>query len=345
MLPASVRPRILSCNFPPRLIFVVDTEEEFDWSAPLSRQSTSVRHMEHIGRLQDICESYRLRPVYVVDSCIATQPDGWRPLRRFLEQDRAVIGAHLHPWVTQPYEEEVTPSNSYHGNLPHDLEYAKLSTLTDQVARSFGIKPSIFKAGRFGMGPHTYKILASLGYTIDLSPAPAFDSSADGGPDYSEVECHPFQDKASGLLVLPWTGALLSWTGADPVALRRWAISGWRPKVRALSILYRTKAIRRLHLTPEGYSGAQMIELTRKLFQRGERCFVASIHSPTVMAGCTPFARTEEEVGAALKNLDTFLKFFFGELRGEPWTPGAALEHWSRDPEWSAGTAENRSLV
>jgi len=345
MLPATVRPRMLLRDFPPRLIFVVDTEEEFDWSAPLSRQATTVRHMEHIGRLQGLCESHGLRPVYVVDTSIATQTDGWRPLRRLLEENRAVIGAHLHPWVTEPFDEEVTPANSYHGNLPRDLEYAKLSTLTGQVEAAFGTRPSVFKAGRFGMGANTYAILASLGYTIDLSPAPAFDSSADGGPDYSEVGCQPFQDRTTGLLVLPWTGALLSWTRADAVGLRRWAISGWRPKLRALSILYRTKAIRRIHLTPEGYTAAQMIELTRELCARGERCFVASIHSPTVVAGCTPFARTEAEVAAVLKNLDVFLKFFFGELQGEPWTPGAALDYWSGDPQWSAGAPENRSLV
>ena len=329
MLPATVRPKILPCDFPPRLIFVVDTEEEFDWAAPLDRSATTVRHMEHISRLQDVCETYGVRPVYVVDSAIATQPEAWRPLRRLMEEDRAVIGAHLHPWVTPPYDEEVTRPNSYHGNLPRSLECAKLANLTAQIADSFGIRPIIFKAGRFGMGPNTYEILAGLGYAVDLSPAPAFDSSADGGPDYSDLACHPFQDESSGLLVLPWTGALLSWTPADAVALRRWAISSWRPKVRALSILYRAKAIRRLHLTPEGYSAAQMIELTRKLFRRGERCFVAAIHSPTVMAGGTPFSPSQEAVDSNLRNLDAYLRFFFGEFGGQPWTPQAALDHWS----------------
>jgi len=39
---------------PPRLFVVVDTEEEFDWSAPFSRDSVGVSAIQEVGRLQDV---------------------------------------------------------------------------------------------------------------------------------------------------------------------------------------------------------------------------------------------------------------------------------------------------
>jgi len=38
----------------PTLFVIVDTEEEFDWGAPLSREQTNVRAMRNIDRLQNI---------------------------------------------------------------------------------------------------------------------------------------------------------------------------------------------------------------------------------------------------------------------------------------------------
>ena len=41
---------------PPALCTVVDTEEEFDWSAPFDRAHTAVSHMAAIHRVQDVFE-------------------------------------------------------------------------------------------------------------------------------------------------------------------------------------------------------------------------------------------------------------------------------------------------
>ena len=45
----------------PTLMVVVDTEEEFDWSAPFSRQATGVTAMRHIDRAQRLCDARRSR--------------------------------------------------------------------------------------------------------------------------------------------------------------------------------------------------------------------------------------------------------------------------------------------
>jgi hypothetical protein len=334
MLPATIQPRRLPAGFPPRLIAVVDTEEEFDWFAPHSREAVSVHHMSYIGRLQDVFDARRVQPSYMVDYPVASQSDGFAPLRAFADQGRAAIGAHLHPWVTPPAEEELSRVNSFHGNLPRALEFAKLENLTGAIERNFGRRPTTFKAGRYGIGSNTYGILAALGYRVDLSPAPALNSSAEGGPDFSDLPCYPFQDLTSGLLVLPWTGAFCGWAPGNRAALNRWVRTAWRPSLRAPTFLYRSNALREIHLTPENTSLDLMIQLTGELYRKGQRCFVVALHSPSVMAGGAPYANTDAEVADLLGRLDRYLAFFFGEFGGQPWTPEAALEHWSLSSDW-----------
>ncbi len=313
----------------PRLIAVVDTEEEFDWSKPFSREATSVHHMRQIGRLQEVYDRFSVNPVYVVDYPIASQPEGWKPLRRLREEGRALIGAHLHPWVTPPLEEELSTRNSYHGNLNRELERGKMQTLTDQIEQSFGFRPTAFKAGRYGIGPNTFALLSELGYRVDLSPAPAFDWSEDGGPDFSRMTSQPFRDPATGLVVIPGTGAFRGWWTRNAATTYRWATTSWRKRLHANSLFYRSGALERLWLSPESYSASAMASLTRSLFKSGTRLFVVSLHSPVVMPGGTPFASNEQEVADLLNRLNEYFKFFFGELQGEPWTPEAALNFWS----------------
>ncbi len=120
---------------------VVDTEEEFDWSSPVSRNATSVRHMREIGRLQRVFDEYSIRPTYVIDYPIASQQESIQPLKELARDGRAVIGAHLHTWVSPPFEEEPTARFSFQGNLPRHLEAAKMRRLKERIAESFCIAP------------------------------------------------------------------------------------------------------------------------------------------------------------------------------------------------------------
>lgn len=326
----------------PCLIAVVDTEEEFDWSKPFSREATSVRNMEQIGRLQEVYDRFLLEPVYVIDYPVASQAEGWRPLRDLVEEGRASIGAHLHPWVNPPYLEELSSRNSYAGNLSRELEYSKLAILTEQIERSFGFRPIVYKAGRFGIGPNSLSILSELGYEVDMSVAPPLDCSEDGGPDFSRMGCEPFQDPATKLLVLPATGGFCGWLPGDLVASRRWATTSWRKKLHANSLLNRLGAVQRVWLNPEAFSAARMIAFTKSLLKSGSRFFVVSLHSSVLLPGSTSFAKDERGVREVLKRLSDYLEFFFEEAGGEPWTPQDALERWTRQDAVSRDTLSVR---
>jgi hypothetical protein len=307
---------------PPALVVVVDTEEEFDWSAPFDRASTAVGHMAAIHRVQEVFDSLGVVPSYLVSYAIVSQEAGFRPLEPLVEAGQAVIGAHLNPWATPPYRERVNSVNSYPGNLPRELEGAKLATLCRQIERSLGVRPRVYKAGRYGKGPNTEAILEEQGFEVDISPAPAMDLRADGGPDYTRGSARPFLFGCGRrLLCLPNTGAFVGWLHELGPDLHPLMEHESVARLRLPAIASRLRLLERLRLTPEGYTLAEMQRLTRALLARGQRTFVLSLHSPSVVPGNTPYVRNNAELVALLQRLRDYLTFFQGELHGRFVTP------------------------
>jgi hypothetical protein len=122
---------------------VIDTEEEFDWSAPARRTATSVEAIARVGRLEEVFAAYGIVPTYVADWPIVAQRQAADRLVELRAAGRAEIGTHLHPWVSPPFDEALTPANTYAGNLPRALEREKLARLTDRVTEVFGARPTV----------------------------------------------------------------------------------------------------------------------------------------------------------------------------------------------------------
>ncbi len=310
VIPALAFPR-------PVVVVVVDTEEQFDWSRGFERSQTGVSHMRAIGGFQSVCDERGVRPVYVVDHPIATQEESAAPLRAILARGGCEIGAHLHPWVSPPHDEEVNARNSYPGNLPRELEREKIARLTRAIETAFGVRPRTYKSGRYGSGPNTAAILEELGYAVDLSPCPPFDFRADGGPDWSRAPLGPWWVAGPGsLLAVPSTGAYVGWAGESAHALYRRANSGLWRRLHAGGVLARVGAVERLFLSPEGYTPRHLERLTRSLLSRGVRVFSLSLHSPSFEPGHTPYVRNETELHSLLGACRSYLDYFLGELGG-----------------------------
>lgn len=314
---------------PPSLCVVVDTEEEFDWSAPFDRANTAVTAMADVERGQAVCEAFGIRPHYTVDYAVVCQEEGAAPLRQFLKDGRAEVGAHLHPWVTPPFDEAVCARNSYPGNLEPELEAAKLRTLTEAIESHLGVRPTAYKAGRYGLGPNTEGILESQGYEVDLSTRPAFDLSRELGPDYSRHPARPYWfGTKRPLMALPSTGAFVGYlAGHGP---RLWNLAR-EPKLqwtRLGGLLSKLRACRRLHLSPEGADFDDLRCLVESLLERGVRTFNFSYHSPTLKPGCTDYVRSEADLAAFLETFRRFFDYFLGELGGTATTPLELHARW-----------------
>ena len=299
----------------PELLIVVDTEEEFDWAKPFSRDSVSTRTIPAQALAHRVYDRFGIVPTYVVDYPVASDAEALRFLRGLRDSGRAEIGAHLHPWVTPPHLEEVNALKSYHCNLPPELERAKLAALTEAIAQGFGTRPTIFKAGRYGYGPATGRALADLGYRIDCSFVPHTDFSADGGPDFRGRPDAPHW-LPEGLLEVPLTVGFL---GAVPGLGERTAALFDSPAAARLRIpgaLARSGLVARSRLTPEGVPPGEQCRLIEAMVARGHRIFSLTYHSPSLAPGHTPYVRSAEDLDRFLAAIEQVLTFFRDKIGG-----------------------------
>jgi hypothetical protein len=305
----------------PILFVVLDTEEEFDWNAPLSRERTGVDHLLRIHRLQDLFDRFGVRPTYVVDYPVATQPNGYRPLRDIADSGRCTIGAHLHPWVTPPLDEPVTGPNSFTCNLPPTLQRRKIETVCSAIQDNFGHMPRVYKAGRYGIGAASLRVLEDLGFEVDQSIMPRFDFSTEQGPSFADYSSEPFFFGERRLLALPGTCEFLGAAGAAAPALYRLASSPRWSWTRLAGVLTRLRIADRLLLSPEGYTASEMKRVAKTLTDGGLRTLTMTLHSPSVEPGHTPYVRTERDLERFLDTIESFFDYFMGSLAGVTSTP------------------------
>jgi len=303
------------------LYVVVDTEAEFDWGKPFARDLVRVSAMAVQERAQAIFDRYGLRPVYVVDYPVASQPEGFAPLLAILRRGGCEIGAHLHPWTNPPFEENVSLVNSFPGNLAPEVEEAKLAVLLGAIRRNFGVRARFYKSGRFGIGPNTVPMLVRHGIGVDFSILPGADLRATGGPDFGAFRPVPYLTAGGRLLSLPMTrghvGPLAAFAGALEPVLDR----GLARAMRMRGSLSRLGLLNRVTLTPEGTSAARQVALIDTLYRNGYRRFVLSYHSPSLAAGHTSYSRTEQDVRRLLDGIEAICRYVLGPLGGEAGDP------------------------
>jgi hypothetical protein len=301
----------------PQLAIVVDTEEEFDWERPFARESRSTTSIPAQARAHEVYDAYGVVPTYVIDHPVATDPIAVAFLRGLKEEGKAEIGAHLHPWVTPPHEEEVTTFNSYHCNLPARLERAKIVELTEAIAAGFGERPSVFKAGRYGFGESTCRVLIELGYRIDCSYVPHMSFAADGGPSYYRTPDQPFWlDRAAGLMEMPLTSGFIGRLAPLGTLAAPLLASPAAKRLHIPGILGRL-GLQRSRLSPEGVPAEEQCRLLDNMVRRGRRFFTLTYHSPSLAPGHTPYVRNEADVRGFLSDLATVLCHFRDAIGGE----------------------------
>ena len=305
-----------SMNF----IITIDTEED-GWG-----DYASDRHkLENIGQIpvaQEIFNRFRAVPTYLIDYPVVSDATARQILLKILNEGRCEIGTHCHPWNTPPLAEKRTVYNSMLCNLPQPLIWDKLSTLDQAIQSLIGIKPTSFRAGRWGFGTQVANSIQSLGYTIDSSVTPLVSWQQYGGPDYEVAPLESYRFETKEVLRPATHGALLEvqptigYLRGDPSAcrkIRRKILNSRLSRLHLLGLLDKVGILSLRWLSPELSSLKDMIQLIRKAIHRGTRLLNFSFHSNSLLPGKGPFVRTAADLEVFLCSIHKVLEFAAGQ--------------------------------
>lgn len=304
-----------------KLLVVIHAEEEFDWDQGFNSRNTAVTHhhalIPFMGELIDTGAKITLAMDYpFVESA------GGREVIAHYQNNAAQcveFAAHLHPWVNPPnitQDQSVTDFESYPCNLAPDLEYEKISRLTDKIHAVSGVLPVTYLAGRYGCGPATSEHLRALGYQVDLSISAYCDFSHQQGPDFSEYTNAPFVDNA--VQHIPHTSSWLS--VSKRIEKKANQCPAWCRTINSKRLTrYIAKAFRlsRHRLSPEGNDLSQLQAITHAQMAIGQDVFVLSFHSPSLVAGMTPYVPTSKDCERLKYTTHRYIEWFQRELGGK----------------------------
>ena len=288
------------------LVITIDTEvdKSSNWRISNPVQFRSV--LEGVPRvLSPLFDRYGVKPTYFLSAEVIEQPECVATLQTLGR--RAELGTHLHSEFIEPGRRlhlcnmAGASADAIQSQDPREVEAGKLANLTTMFREAFGYAPTSFRAGRFGMGPHTLDILAGLGYRVDSSVTPGLCwDYVEGQVDYRDWEPGPraVTTPSGPILELPLSihpgGAPARWLRDWPARPRRLAarVLGWRGSYQ--------------WLRPSWYSGSELIRYVRN---SQETFLNLMFHSMEIIPGASPYAQTQADVDRIVGSMDELFAY------------------------------------
>jgi peptidoglycan/xylan/chitin deacetylase (PgdA/CDA1 family) len=335
----------------PKLLVTIDTEPDDQWTC---RPEVTTENVRRLPRLQDMFDRLGVRPTYLVSYAVAADPEAADILRRFQAGGKCELGAHLHAWNTPPeykIQGEVWECHPYLYQYPRDVQRAKFETLHRTLTDVFGLEPTSYRAGKYGLDGHGVTLLKEFGYKVDTSVTPMvwwYDDVQAGvtGPDFRRAPLGVYElsehdvctPGSSGVLEVPVS---IGYTHRPP----RWLVN-WMKMRRAENVVIRglgkVLGIRKRWARP--LPGVDIRELRASaawLLRRGTGVINMMFHSSELLPN-SQFANTEEQVEDHRMLIDQTILM----LKSLGCEPGMTLEQFAesrrggpaRTVEHSAGT-------
>ncbi|MGD0813047.1 MAG: glycosyltransferase [Verrucomicrobiota bacterium] len=276
----------------------IDTEcdKSANWRTSDPLRFTGVTHAIP-NRLQPLFGRAGVRPTYLLSPEVMTDPKSCEVLRSLSDVE---LTTHLHGEFMTPqiktWNFAGTTTHDMQWEYPPELEQAKLAALTELFQQQIGRTPTSFRAGRFGISPHTGRWLRELGYLVDSSVTPHICWNSWVGekrPDFRNFPERPYTVAPDGniwtpgksdFLEVPVTilpaGTVPANKAPDPIWFRPWYSDG-ETLCNVLRYVVGEKAA-------DG--------LCRPL--------VMMFHNVELIAGASPYPRTEAEVERYLQMLE-----------------------------------------
>jgi len=330
--PGGTLPRI---DERPFFLVTIDVEGDNVWAR---QPSTTTRNAAFLPRFQELCERYGLRPTYLTNLDMARSPEFQVFARRFLREDTAELGMHLHAWDNLSgfqLSREDWRHHPYLMEFPEDVIHREVGLMTDLLQDAYGVKVVSHRAGRWGFDAAYARALAAHGYRVDCSVTPHLswrdqvgDPDGGGGSDYTGFPEHAYwldlediaRSGASGLLEIPMT-------------VRPYR----RPRVNTVRRCLREGSfLRRLvdwtcppivWLRPNGRNLRRMRQLLCAARAEERDYVMFMLHSSELMPGGSPRFGTEASVAKLYEEMERI----FGEAA--PHFRGATLAEYREDFE------------
>ena len=299
----------------PKLIVTVDTEERFDWNG-FDDMSFACCDPADIDRFQETCAEAEIEPLYLLTYPLLKDKQTAAYFRGLREAGLAECGLHLHQWATPPGD---FPGEyfSFQKNLPRAAHLEKLQTLAAAFEEEFGERALSHRAGRYGVAPEDYELLARIGVEYDFSPSAGFDFSSLGGADFSGLSNAPFIANG-GPKNGDWRIHVTPLCGARAIN-RTSLFLKQRRKQSAFSAARRKPPpmTTPMRLSPEGASLNDLKGLTRRLVADDTPVLTFTLHSTSLTEGANPYARSKGDADRMLAISRDYFAWFSGELGGE----------------------------
>jgi hypothetical protein len=279
---------------------VIHTEEEFDWSGGFKASNNQVTHERELFSMCENMIKLGCKITCALDYAFVDSTQGKWFIESMLSKHPQSVefATHLHPWVNPPfandYDKFIDEQASYPGNLPEALEREKLLVLTEKIHAATGILPTAYLAGRYGVGPNTYKILNDLGYKIDVSVTPFTDYTAQSGPNFFSYNNQSFIKES--ILCIPHSTGYISYVSAFSDWLNKDYTNLPRLNRSILGkVILKLLGVEKVRLSPEQYTAMQMKKLINSLERIGIEHLIYSFHSSSAMLGGSPYSETQNK--------------------------------------------------
>lgn len=305
-----------------QLIITVDTEADNQWKAD-KRKNISLENIKEIPRFQRLCEKYGYKPTYLIAYEITESEMAVAILKECAKNNKAEIGAHLHPWTNPPfYEGENRSENVYPSELTDSEFQEKLCELTKKITSVFGSSPTSFRSGRWGFDARMSDYLIKLGYLVDCSVTPKINwknvsgkKGGPGGPDFRKAPTVPyylsfdnvcFEDQ-DGLLEIPMTILCTGLVRSEKSHILKYFL-GMNQSVYKKIVNKTIFKIEWCRIFP-----AKGFEVLKKVHKSAVKNSLPvlefMIHSSELFPGGSPYTKSVKAVENVYENLEKFFKY------------------------------------
>lgn len=304
----------------PLFVITLDTEPDNEWGRPSVATTDNARF---VPRFHELCAGKGLKVTYLLTLEMAQDAFLRSYLLPRLRSGECEVGAHLHPWNTPPLgavTEDDFKHHPYPFEYPPELQRAKLETLVKAIEDGYGVRPTAYKAGRWGLDGVHAALLDELGFLVDTSVCPGVnwgpskgDPRRSGGPNFNRAPAHPYR-LSRGDVCRP--GSLGLWE-IPPTIVFSSPLGRYVPGV--LALYRRVRRVRRafdrfhagsLWLRPYPYMTVERLRRVADLaLRQGSPVLNLTLHSSELMPGGSPYNKTEASIDDLYSRLEAYFSF------------------------------------